>query len=160
MRKGTHSCYECRKRKVRCIFAKDSKTCEGCDAKGRICTEQRRELLQTSGVETRETLKQKVARLEGIIQASGLSSGVITSNVEQLAVSLGGHQDEVGAASPSSSPTSALAPVSTPSSTDIVTVTMSTDSPQNIDPLVTLFDNAIVSPTTGGRRDSPYASRI
>lgn len=74
MRKGTRSCYECRKRKVRCIFSKDSSVCEGCALRGKRCIEQSRDLLQDQGLESKESLKERVARLEAIIQASANQS--------------------------------------------------------------------------------------
>ena len=70
MRKGTRSCYECRKRKVRCIFGKNSSICEGCALRGKRCVEQSRELLQESALESKESLKERITRLEAIVHAS------------------------------------------------------------------------------------------
>lgn len=74
MRKGTRSCYECRKRKVRCIFGKNSPVCEGCALRGKRCIEQNRDLLQDQGLESKESLKERVVRLEAILQASANQS--------------------------------------------------------------------------------------
>lgn len=136
MRKGTRSCYECRKRKVRCIFAKDASICERCVAGDKPCTEQRRELLQAAALETRESLKDRVTRLEAIIreQASG-SEGV---GMKALQMDGQNAQDSSSKSDSLSSITSHQAPTS---SHDLPLL----ESSQNIDPIVTLFNNAIVS---------------
>jgi hypothetical protein len=142
MRKGTHSCYECRRRKVRCIFAKDSTICEGCAARGKRCTEQRRELLEAAALETKESLRERVARLEAIIQGSSSDGGSVaidqTSNRSEL-----GPRDTIRKESSSSSIVSNPTPASI--SSPNASVSIDKDSPQSIDPIVTLFDNAIVS---------------
>lgn len=148
MRKGTHSCYECRKRKVRCIFDKDSAICESCAAKRKRCTEQRRELLRDAALDTKESLRERVARLEAIIQAS--SSGGGSPAVDQIS-----NRSELGPQctqpdrnivdSSSSSIVSNLTPASALSLNSSVSIDK--DPPQNIDPIVSLFDNAIVSRT-------------
>ncbi|KAK9365493.1 hypothetical protein V1509DRAFT_633098 [Lipomyces kononenkoae] len=41
MRKGTHSCIACRRRKIRCVFPSDqSKVCVDCSKRGAVCTPQ------------------------------------------------------------------------------------------------------------------------
>ncbi|KAL8690051.1 MAG: hypothetical protein Q9218_004420 [Villophora microphyllina] len=40
MRKGTHSCSECRERKVKCIFSSDCEICDDCLRRGRQCIAQ------------------------------------------------------------------------------------------------------------------------
>ena len=40
MRKGTKSCSECRRRKIRCIFKEGSPLCEGCTTRGSQCVGQ------------------------------------------------------------------------------------------------------------------------
>jgi hypothetical protein len=132
MRKGTRSCYECRKRKVRCIFTYHSTTCEGCTAKGRRCTEQKREMLGDV-LETKDSLRERIARLESIIEASRSSNG--NTSVVPLSSS------EDGPSSSGEVPTkSDKAGYQTP----LIAKHSPGDSPQSIDPIVTLFDNAIV----------------
>jgi hypothetical protein len=41
MRLGTHSCLECRKRKIRCIWPVESENCNGCAARKLKCVEQK-----------------------------------------------------------------------------------------------------------------------
>ncbi|PKS07444.1 hypothetical protein jhhlp_006048 [Lomentospora prolificans] len=40
VRKGTHSCWECRRRKTRCHFDAHNEICDGCKARGTACTSQ------------------------------------------------------------------------------------------------------------------------
>ncbi|SPO01892.1 uncharacterized protein DNG_04565 [Cephalotrichum gorgonifer] len=40
VRKGTHSCWECRRRKVKCVFGGDDVTCINCNARGSECISQ------------------------------------------------------------------------------------------------------------------------
>lgn len=149
MRKGTHSCYECRKRKVRCIFTKESTICGNCELKGRRCTEQRRELIQAGNVDTRESLREKIKRLEAVIEDYGRKSGStaprgVDGNVN---IELGNvREDKPSSESPPSELGAKRTPVSTPSSLGTGTsASVDKTSSQDIDPIITLFDNAIVS---------------
>ncbi|KAH7131093.1 hypothetical protein EDB81DRAFT_807913 [Dactylonectria macrodidyma] len=40
MRKGTHSCNECRRRKIRCLFPPNSSVCSPCSSRGSRCVDQ------------------------------------------------------------------------------------------------------------------------
>ncbi|KAF2090644.1 hypothetical protein K490DRAFT_15370, partial [Saccharata proteae CBS 121410] len=41
MRKGTHSCFECRRRKIRCIYTPENQSeCTECFARGSKCIDQ------------------------------------------------------------------------------------------------------------------------
>ena len=40
MRKGTHSCISCRRRKIRCVFLPDAQTCNDCLSRGSQCIDQ------------------------------------------------------------------------------------------------------------------------
>ncbi|TGO24255.1 hypothetical protein BPAE_0107g00020 [Botrytis paeoniae] len=145
MRKGTHSCYECRKRKVRCIFTKESTICGNCELKGRRCTEQRRELIQAGNVDTRESLRENIKRLEAVIEDYGRkSSSTAPDEVNRnFNVDLGDvREDKLSSESPSSEFGAKRTPVSTPSSLE-TSASVDKTSSQDIDPIVTLFDNAI-----------------
>jgi Fungal Zn(2)-Cys(6) binuclear cluster domain len=145
MRRGTHSCFECRRRKIRCIFAKDSTVCEGCAARGKRCTEQRRELLQEAALDTRESLRERVARLEAIIQASSSDGGRVTADqaYNRSELTLRDTQaDTIQNESSSSSTLSHPTPASILSPN--ASVSIDKGSAQNLDPIVTIFDNAIV----------------
>ncbi|THV54126.1 hypothetical protein BGAL_0034g00470 [Botrytis galanthina] len=145
MRKGTHSCYECRKRKVRCIFTKEATTCGNCELKGRSCTEQRRELIQAGNVDTRESLREKIKRLEAVIEDYGRkSSSTALNGVERnLDIDLGDIREEkLSSESPPSELGAKRTPASTPSSFE-TSASVDKTSSQDIDPIVTLFHNAI-----------------
>lgn len=150
MRKGTHSCYECRKRKVRCIFTKEATICGNCELKGRSCTEQRRELIQAGNVDTRESLREKIKRLEAVIEDYGRkSSSTAPDEVNRsLDIDLGDvREDKLSSGTTSSELGAKRTPASTPSSLE-TSASVDKTSSQDIDPIVTLFHNAIVSFTS------------
>ncbi|KAF2802190.1 uncharacterized protein BDZ99DRAFT_455333 [Mytilinidion resinicola] len=69
LRKGTHSCWECKRRKIRCIFApSDDETCTNCRRRGKVC----------AGQELPETVPPKQehygAISEGIVKVQSLLS--------------------------------------------------------------------------------------
>ncbi|KAI9781855.1 MAG: hypothetical protein M1839_005647 [Geoglossum umbratile] len=67
MRKGTQSCTECRRRKIRCSFPPGNTTCSPCLARGSQCVDQRD---GSHGIaeEERITLRERVACLESLLQ--------------------------------------------------------------------------------------------
>jgi hypothetical protein len=144
MRKGTRSCYECRKRKVRCIFGKNSSVCEGCVLRRKRCIEQSRELLQDQALESKESLKERVAKLEALLQSSSESKHRGVMDTGHCSDHL---EHTLGTIIPDSASDSIVAKRTTSISANDALVSVDKDSPQNIDPIVTLFDNAIVSPT-------------
>lgn len=73
VRKGTKSCTECRRRKVRCIrLAEDAESCRRCEERGLACVAQ----TQSHGRSQRERLpsRYRIAQLE--CQVAGLSRAV------------------------------------------------------------------------------------
>ncbi|KAF2456743.1 hypothetical protein BDY21DRAFT_345984 [Lineolata rhizophorae] len=67
MRKGTHSCFECRRRKIRCIFTADNpKVCTECFARGSQCVDQEHADSDVI-VDQRKNLRERVARLEALV---------------------------------------------------------------------------------------------
>ncbi|TGO50574.1 hypothetical protein BOTNAR_0388g00080 [Botryotinia narcissicola] len=137
MRKRTHSCYEYRKRKVRCIFTKESTICGNCELKGRRCTEQRRDLIQAGNVDTRESLREKIKRLEALIEEYGRKSSSTTSNEVNgsLKIDLRDVQeDKLSSGSPSLELGAKPTPPSTPSSLE--TLASVKTSSQDIDPIL------------------------
>ncbi|KAI9854171.1 MAG: hypothetical protein M1813_001341 [Trichoglossum hirsutum] len=66
-RKGTLSCTECRRRKIRCSFLPGNPTCSPCSARGSRCVDQRDESSITAE-EERITLRERVARLELLLE--------------------------------------------------------------------------------------------
>ncbi|KAH6682715.1 hypothetical protein B0J14DRAFT_467830 [Halenospora varia] len=85
MRKGTESCTECRRRKIRCTFPLgNSAICSPCSSRGSRCVDQRAEDAATAEQE-RTTLRDRVSRLEdllkGVVQggAGQASNQLLTS---------------------------------------------------------------------------------
>ncbi|KAF8856413.1 hypothetical protein BDZ45DRAFT_476265 [Acephala macrosclerotiorum] len=67
LRKGTQSCIECRRRKIRCTWPSgDSTTCSPCAARGSRCRSQQDRVIPLSKVENL-TLRDRVARLESML---------------------------------------------------------------------------------------------
>ena len=67
VRKGTHSCHECRQRKVRCVVGPHARKCNACSARDLRCIDQelRRSRSPNSG-DTKST-GDRVRKLEGIL---------------------------------------------------------------------------------------------
>lgn len=67
MRKGTHSCFECRRRKIRCIFQPENPdVCSECFARGSRCIDQEH-VNPEIVVDHRKNLRERVSRLEALI---------------------------------------------------------------------------------------------
>ncbi|KAL2349623.1 hypothetical protein BJ546DRAFT_867559 [Cryomyces antarcticus] len=67
MRKGTRSCFECRRRKTRCTFTPENPSvCAGCFARGSGCVDQERAEFDTQSLDQRENLRERVAQLEAL----------------------------------------------------------------------------------------------
>lgn len=67
MRLGTKSCKECRRRKVRCIFAPNEPTCQECILHGATCAAQNSNHEEKLPKNTKEDLQQRLDQLEGVV---------------------------------------------------------------------------------------------
>ncbi|KAL8883162.1 MAG: hypothetical protein Q9192_007401, partial [Flavoplaca navasiana] len=67
MRKGTHSCLECRRRKIRCIFGQDATTCTRCASKRIQCADQEYGDAKAMGADKRKSMRERTSELEGMI---------------------------------------------------------------------------------------------
>ncbi|KAF2176848.1 hypothetical protein K469DRAFT_605751 [Zopfia rhizophila CBS 207.26] len=68
MRKGTRSCTECRRRKIRCLFLPgNSHVCSRCSSRGLQCIDQRHAGAGQADDE-KKTLRERVARLEALLE--------------------------------------------------------------------------------------------
>lgn len=76
MRKGTKSCLECRRRKIRCTYepGRSTTVCNECYARGSTCVDQEHGDLQASqsgsggGGEQTYSLRERVTQLEGLVR--------------------------------------------------------------------------------------------
>jgi hypothetical protein len=66
MRKGTHSCLECRIRKIRCVWPIDSEQCNGCTVRKTRCLEQSFGDVPRPPPRTKR-MRQRIVELEGAI---------------------------------------------------------------------------------------------
>ena len=82
MRKGTKSCLECRRRKIKCTFEPGrTAICNECYARGSTCIDQEHGDIQSYTQQTAEqssySLRERVTQLEGLVkQVLGRSDGV------------------------------------------------------------------------------------
>ncbi|KAF2405555.1 hypothetical protein EJ06DRAFT_30234 [Trichodelitschia bisporula] len=128
MRKGTHSCFECRRRKIRCIFTSDHPSvCTECFARGSRCIDQ--EHAESDAVlDQRKNLRERVARLEALVD-----SMVEHSHDRRAAEVL----RELGTTSHHSS--------ATPQSDSTPPRDIASESGGRKAPLLSLFDNDVLS---------------
>ncbi|KAI1389820.1 uncharacterized protein F4822DRAFT_215183 [Hypoxylon trugodes] len=67
IRKGTHSCWECRRRKTRCQFVSEATAvCIGCEARGTACVSQ--EFTDDQPQTPERGLSQRLSRVEGLLE--------------------------------------------------------------------------------------------
>lgn len=67
MRKGTHSCLECRRRKIRCIYEQDATACTRCTTKRLQCADQEYGDAKALGADKRKSMRERTNELEGMI---------------------------------------------------------------------------------------------
>ncbi|KAI0514465.1 hypothetical protein F5B22DRAFT_228746 [Xylaria bambusicola] len=67
VRKGTRSCWECRRRKIRCIFpSEDSSTCANCETRGTSCVSQ--EFADEPASAPNQRVTQRLGRVEEMLE--------------------------------------------------------------------------------------------
>ena len=67
MRRGTHSCLECRQRKVRCVSEPHARKCNGCSLKELPCTDQELHRPRSPNSGERKSTEERFQRLEGML---------------------------------------------------------------------------------------------
>ena len=67
MRKGTRSCQECRRRKIRCVFQPNAHICDGCAPRGTECIEQNLVDTRTTPLEKRKNVRDRLGQLEDMV---------------------------------------------------------------------------------------------
>ncbi|KAJ9239155.1 hypothetical protein DTO169E5_4445 [Paecilomyces variotii] len=148
MRKGTRSCIECRRRKIRCTFDPERhNVCNECYARGSVCIDQEHGSLppRSTGGEQRYSLRERVAQLDTVVagiltQLEGRQSSV------PLAHSAQSFSENERAARAQRSTSHDICPTPTVSS-----VSSSYDQLETANaPVLQLFNNYVVS-----REDPP-----
>ena len=69
MRKGTHSCTECRRRKKSCVMLPNGDKCTECTERGVECLSQESRPLKHPRIESKQGLQERIARLETVVQS-------------------------------------------------------------------------------------------
>ena len=67
MRKGTHSCHECRQRKVRCVFEAHARKCNACSARDLRCVDQEPRRSRSPNSGDSKSTRDRVRKLEGML---------------------------------------------------------------------------------------------
>ncbi|KZF23699.1 hypothetical protein L228DRAFT_246538 [Xylona heveae TC161] len=155
IRKGTHSCIECRRRKTKCVFRPDNPSvCVECFGRGAPCIDQTHAELGDALSDNRPNLRERVARLESLLE--GVLSGQTTASSRV-------NENERGAAEALSNLRSEISfsstPVSSPDSS-------ATDKYYPRDaPLISIFDNAVLKrkeigseSSKTGKHEADYSS--
>jgi hypothetical protein len=118
-----------------------------CKGRGSECTEQRRENSQNASENSKANLKGRVAKLEAIILASGLGEPDVVDfqGPPTAADNPKGSSPSAEKGTPKSTDSNVDKATPDSSSHRSASAAVDTDSPHDIDPIVTLFNNAIVS---------------
>jgi hypothetical protein len=91
MRKGTHSCVECRNRKIRCIFSSSQERCNECIHRGKQCLSQERTESELPTAGEKKSVREWLGQIDGttkkILQrldalGKGSSSNLPESNIQ------------------------------------------------------------------------------
>ena len=137
MRKGTHSCISCRRRKIRCVFLPDAQTCNDCLSRGSQCID------QESADASAFVPSKKKKRSE-----PGSTSPAHSPSEMGAAEALKKLQSELLRSSIKKTANGATNPAVTMPIRERagpVEPTFSTDPTENNAPLLSLFNNAILS---------------
>ena len=67
LRKGTHSCLECRRRKVRCVFEPNNQRCRDCVSREAPCTQQTVSSQRKKSSEKDDETQKRIRDLEGAL---------------------------------------------------------------------------------------------
>lgn len=155
MRKGTHSCLECRRRKIRCVISSELKICNGCVSRGTECVDQEYGDGRLSAADKRKKAREK--------ELGGLISQVLRNMEENGGASSLG-ESEMTAAEALKRLQSELLP-STITAADVSAdrgTTMDSIMPESIHPshsaahrfekapILSLFDNAVLNHDENG----------
>ncbi|KAH8660492.1 hypothetical protein BX600DRAFT_523465 [Xylariales sp. PMI_506] len=101
LRKGTRSCWECRRRKVRCTYASPSdEVCIGCSKRCSICISQEFPDQTTTPVARSRLVGERIGRVEalvqGLVKLAGSPTSSASESVPPVSVRDGGAQSGGG----------------------------------------------------------------
>ena len=164
MRKGTRSCQECRRRKIRCVFESNAQICNGCAPRGSECIEQNLGDSRVLPLDKRKNVRDRLGQLEGmvgqILHKLDAKDGSNTDSSERdAAEALRSLQSELMPLSTGFSGTSTSTPppkVEMAAASDVLDSALHPSNHFKNAPLLSLFDNAILSHSG---QDSPGSSQ-
>lgn len=170
MRKGTKSCAECRRRKIKCIYEPSQlEVCRDCAERGSECIEQEHAETQTRTTES-QSLKGRVAQLENLVKrlvdkldekndaTSGTSETPLTasSSYGYYQSSSNVPNDRRALASPPTTTASSRSQFS--AKPPVYSVEAERNEDLGTAPIIGLFDNAIVTPQGGWSEEGTTAT--
>lgn len=79
IRKGTHSCLECRRRKIKCVFTLGRTDCNRCLSRGYSCTKQTISLGAIAAEDDTALLHYRIAQLENVVDQIRVNQTPISS---------------------------------------------------------------------------------
>ncbi|KAL9078695.1 MAG: hypothetical protein Q9157_002381 [Trypethelium eluteriae] len=133
MRKGTHSCFECRRRKIRCIFPPDNPSvCSECFARGSKCVGQHEADVDVASIDNRKNLRERVAKLEALVEALSHDRTNAAHGGPQIAVD---PREAAPNGDTQTNPQFEVPPTSLPESSDTPSIS------QNNVPILSIFDD-------------------
>ena len=161
IRKGTHSCLECRRRKIRCVFIQNARICNECTSRGTACVDQQYSSAKSNRVDKAKNVRERMAELEGVISqlltkldgkdgrdgrapAPLVNVGDSEMDAAEALKCLRSEllPSTINQADVSATPSGAL---ELPRSSQNSESSYGSSHPMNNAPLLTLFDNAIIS---------------
>lgn len=89
IRKGTQSCWECKRRKVRCIFVSNHSTCNNCRRRGTTCISQ--EYPDKPGLPHGDQLESRLTRIEDALEQLMVIAGTAHHGPSASEHRLGSH---------------------------------------------------------------------
>ncbi|KAI9791990.1 MAG: hypothetical protein M1816_003259 [Peltula sp. TS41687] len=132
-RKGTHSCLECKRRKVRCTFPSGGQSvCVGCTVRKSACISQEYESVPLPHQTRRENVRDRIGRLEALVEQ-------LQGMVETQGSAVDENQKSAAQALENMS-LGLMTPATTPSESAIELSAQLEHAP-----LISLFDNAVLS---------------
>jgi hypothetical protein len=153
MRKGTRSCQECRRRKIRCVFQPNAQICNGCAPRGVECIEQNLGESVATPLEKRKNVRDRLGQLEDMVgqilhKLDAKDGGSLESSERDAVEALRGLQSELMPPSTARSGGSTIttsSKLATGTSSDVLASALHPINHFKNSPLLSLFDNAILS---------------
>ncbi|KAL7942782.1 hypothetical protein V8C42DRAFT_347285 [Trichoderma barbatum] len=139
VRKGTRSCWECKRRKIRCAYPPGDATCVWCNSHGSICVSQRYQE-ETGDASRTQSMEGRMMQVENLLEQV----------LEKLEFGTRQSQSEESSGRP--------ATVDDPIGIDVVNTTSKFSAPSSSSAVVSVFRSASFMSEIGGKETSSTAA--